>query len=82
MKKQETKFSTLDANLAAYLVLHEIPIDLERISDRIVFTAPQSASLFQISSNYYANDAVKVLDFVNSLKIMKTRLFVAKGGRQ
>jgi hypothetical protein len=79
MKKQEEKFSTLDANLASYLALHEIPIALERINDRIIFTAQQSKELFQASESFYANDYVRVMDFVNALKILKTRMFVAKG---
>ena len=72
-------WSTLDINLAAYLSYRGIPISLEKLSGRVVFTAPQSDELNQLTSAYNANDPVPVLDFITTLKTLKSRMFMAKG---
>ena len=75
----QKQWTSLDINLAAYLNYRGIPIDLENSNGRIIFTAPQSDELYRLASAYNSNDSVPVLDFVSSLRILKSRMFAAKG---
>ena len=72
-------WSTLDINLAAYLSYRGIPIDLENLNGRVIFTAMQSDELFCLTQAYNSNDPVPVLDFVSMIKILKSRMITIKG---
>ncbi len=75
----QKRWTSLDINLAAYLNFRGIPIELENLSGRVIFAAHQSDELYRLLDAYNQNDAVPVLDFVSSLKILKSRMISAKG---
>jgi hypothetical protein len=75
----QKNWTTLDINLAAYLDYRGIPISLENLNGRIIFTAPQSDELYKLTSAFNSNDPVPILDFVTTLKILKSRMLSAKG---
>lgn len=77
----QKNWSSININLAAYLNYHGIPIDLENLNGRVIFTAHQCDELYRVTSAYNSNDSVPVLDFVSSLKILKSRMIAAKGVR-
>jgi hypothetical protein len=78
MKKNQY-WTTLDINFAAYLEYRGILISLENLNGRIIFTAPQSDELYKLTSAFNSNDPVPILDFVTTLKILKSRMLSAKG---
>jgi hypothetical protein len=80
MNKQKS-WSSLDINLSAYLSYRGIPIDLENLNGRVIFTAPQSDELNRLTSAYNENDPVPVADYVGALRALKARMYALKGGR-
>lgn len=81
MQNTNQKFSTLDLHIAAYLEYRGIPITLESINGRVIFTAPQSDELYQLLSAFNENDPIPIIDFVGTLRSMKARMYAARAPR-
>ena len=77
----QKNWTSLDINLAAYLSYRGIPIDLDNVNGRVIFTSPQSDELYRLTSAYNQNDSVPVLDYVQTMRILKSRMMSMKALR-
>ncbi len=77
--KTQKKWNTLDIHIAAYLEYRGIPIELENLNGRVIFTAPPSDELYRLTSAYNTNDPVPIADYVGALRALKARMFAARG---
>lgn len=79
--RTQSKWTSFDIHPAAYLEYRGIPITIENISGRSVFTAPLSGELYQLVSAYNQNDPVPVIDYVGILRSLKARMYAARAPR-
>jgi hypothetical protein len=75
MKAQKNSWSTLDIHTAAYLEYRGIPVTLENINGRVIFTAAASNELYCLLSAFNENDPVPIIDYVSTLRVLKARMF-------
>jgi len=73
-----SKWSSFDIHPAAYLEFRGIPITIENISGRAVFTAPLSDELYRLISAYNQNDPIPIIDYVGILRSLKARMYAAR----
>ena len=76
---ERKKFTTLDLSLAAYLQANEIEFTLEDRKGRKVFVADADDKLYRLLNDFNSNGFIGVIDFVTAQKILKQRLYAAKG---
>lgn len=72
--KEPRKLPIWDINLASFLKLHNIPINLHKVSGRVVFEIPATDESYRLMEAYQANPPVNVLDFVSVLRELRGRM--------
>jgi hypothetical protein len=75
------KWSSFDIHPAAYLAFRGIPITIENISGRSIFTAPLSDELYRLISAYNQNDPVPIIEYVGVLRSLKARMYASRPRR-
>lgn len=76
--KTDHKITIFDINQSAFLALQGLEPELVMQSGRVVFSFPADADYFRLSDAYNANLEVRCLDFVKSLRMLRSKMMNAK----
>jgi len=67
-----------DVHLAAFLQVHDIMPELKMQSGRVVFEFECTDALYRLMDEYNRNQAIKVIDYVDVLRCLKSQMFSMK----
>ncbi len=81
MLKEKGKVPIFDLNFAAFQQLHGNPPELDLHESRVTFTFTPNRAFFELSERYNSNEPVKVLDFVNAIRLIRSMMMSLKGQR-
>jgi len=76
--KTEHRITIFDINQSAFLALQGLEPELVIQSGRVVFSFPAGDDYFRLSDAYNANLEVRCLDFVKSLRTLRSKMLSAK----
>ncbi len=79
---QSKKLNLLDVNLASFLQLCGIPPKLELNNGRVIFTFTATDELYKLMNNYNSNVNVPILDYVTTLKTLRSQMLSMRGGQK
>jgi hypothetical protein len=81
MEKNQTKdhIPIFDINTAAYLEMNSIAPELNLQGTRVIFEFPAIDRVFRLLTEYESNPPVPVLDYVNVLRRLRSRMFSMRG---
>jgi hypothetical protein len=80
MEKTKQKIPLMDIYLASYLVLHGITPHLALQDTRVIFEFPGTDEVFKISREFNSNPLVPILDFVSSVRQLRSQMIALKRG--
>jgi hypothetical protein len=80
--KEPRKLPIWDINVAAYLKLHKISVDLHKTGSRVVFEIPATDDTYRLMELYQENPPVNVLDFVSVLRELRGRMVALRDSKQ
>jgi hypothetical protein len=78
-EQNKSKIPIFDINTAAYLELSNIAPELTLQGTRVVFEFPATDRVFKLLSEYQSNPSVPVLDYVNVLRRLRSRMLSMRG---
>jgi hypothetical protein len=73
------RFTTLDLYLAAFLEMNGCRPDLVVQGGKVVFAFPHSRKAHDLVEKFNTNISIPVADFATAVKILRNRMFQAKG---
>ena len=76
--KTDHKITIFDINQSAFLALQGLEPEIVMQSGRVVFSFPADDDYFRLSDAYNTNLEVKCLDFVKSLRTLRSKMMNAK----
>jgi len=79
--KGPRKLPIWDINVAAYLKLHKISVDLHKTGSRVVFEIPATDDAYRLMELYQENPPVNVLDFVSVLRELRGQMMSQRDER-
>ena len=81
MKGKDQKLPLLDIYQAAYLKLHGFTPQLTLDGGRVVFEFPATEEIYSHCKSFNGNSPVPVMDFVSSIRQLRSRMIALKEGR-
>jgi hypothetical protein len=81
MVKGKAKIPVFDIHTASYLELNNISPQLTLQGTRVVFEFEPSEALYGLLREYQSNPSVPVLDYVNVLRRLRSRMLSMRGER-
>jgi hypothetical protein len=76
--KMDRKITILDINQSSFLAMNGLEPELVMQSGRVLFSFPLSEDFYRLSTEYNQNKSVNVLDFVTSLRTLRSRMMREK----
>lgn len=70
---------TLDLYLSSFLLFHKIEPQLEKINGKVIFVFPATDSAYRLIAKYNANESVRVIDFVTTVKMLRGQMLSMRG---
>lgn len=77
-KTANSRFTTLDIYLAAFLLLYGIKPDLELLNGRVIFSFPATGQLYEGVMIYNAGSEVRVTEFVTAVKMLRGQMLTLR----
>jgi hypothetical protein len=75
VERNENEFITLDAYLAAYFHMHDVPVSTRMDITKVVFVVDKTDAMYKVvHDRYRKNEPVPVMDFVGEIKSMRSRM--------
>ncbi len=68
------KVPVLDIHTASFLELNDISPELTLQGTRVVFNYEPSDTFYRLLREYHDNPSIRILDFVNVLRRMRSRM--------
>ena len=81
-KKLKQKMPIMDIYLASYSVLNGITPELALQGTRITFDFPATDKVYKIARDFNNNPPVPLLDFVSSVRQLRSQMIALKRGGQ
>lgn len=76
----EKVISITDVHAAAFLELNGIPAELTNLNGSVIFTFPSTDKATNLLEQFARDCSVPIQSFIRHLRIMRARMYQAKGG--